>query len=150
MTAGGEAPNGKGPAGKGPGGKGARDRSVAKRRAWRRGLSAEWIAALFLLSKGYRPMARRYRTPLGEIDLVVRRGKLVAFVEVKARASMADALEAVGAASERRIVGAADLWRAKHPDAAGLDLRFDMVLVTPWRLPKPLPDAFRPGRNGTW
>ena len=121
-----------------------------RRAAYRHGLAAEIAAAALLSLKGYRLLARRYRTPLGEIDLVVRRGNLVAFVEVKARASFVDALEAVGAASERRIVGAADLWRAKHPDATDLDLRFDMVLITPWRLPKHLPDAFRPGRNGTW
>jgi putative endonuclease len=50
----------------------------------------------------------------------------------------------VGRESEKRIVGAADLWLAKHPDAGALDLRFDMVLVTPWQLPQHLPDAFRP------
>jgi putative endonuclease len=121
-----------------------------RRAAYRHGLAAEIAAAALLSFKGYRLLARRYRTPLGEIDLIVKRGGLVAFVEVKARASDTEALDAVGPAAERRIVGAADLWRAKHPDAAGLDLRYDMVLVTPWRVPKHLPDAFRPGRNGTW
>ena len=121
-----------------------------RRAAYRLGLAAEIAAAAWLALKGYRLLARRYRTPLGEIDLIIRRGGLVAFVEVKARPSHADALDAVGGAAERRIVRAADLWRAKHPDAAGLDLRYDMVLITPWRLPKHLPDAFRPGRNGTW
>jgi putative endonuclease len=89
-------------------------------------------------------LARRYKTPLGEIDLIVKRGRLIAFVEVKARPSWREALESVGRISERRIVGAADLWLAKHPDAAGLDLRYDMVAVIPWRLPRHLPDAFRP------
>ena len=124
----------------------ARDRPAA----YRHGLSAEIAAAALLALKGYRLLARRYRTPLGEIDLVVKRGKVIAFVEVKARPTRAEALESVGAAAEYRIVGAADLWRAKHPDAAGLDLRYDMVLVTPWRLPQHLADAFRPSRNGTW
>ena len=117
----------------------------ARRRAERHGHVAEAAAAALLLAKGYRILARRYKTPLGEIDLIMRRGGLVAFVEVKARPSRALALEAVGAASERRIVAAADLWLAKHPDAAGLDLRYDLVLVAPWRLPRHLPDAFRPG-----
>ena len=103
-----------------------------------------------LCLKGYRLLARRYRTPLGEIDLIVKRGRLVAFVEVKARRTRGAALDAVGAAAERRIVGAADLWLARHPDAAGLDLRYDLVLVTPWRLPAHLPDAFRPGWGRPW
>ena len=100
---------------------------------------------LLLLAKGFRPIARRYKTPLGEIDLIVKRGRQIAFVEVKARASRVDALESVGRQSERRIVDAADLWLAKHPAAAGFDVRYDMVVVTPWRLPMHLADAFRPG-----
>lgn len=100
---------------------------------------------ILLLLKGFRPLARRYRTPLGEIDLVVKRGRTIAFVEVKARAIERDALEAVGGESERRIVEAADLWLAKHPAAAGHDLRYDMVLLMPGRLPRHIPDAFRPG-----
>ena len=121
-----------------------------RRSAYRHGLLAEVAAAALLALKGYQLLARRYRTPLGEIDLVVRRGNLIAFVEVKARPTRAEALESVGPTGERRMVGAADLWRAKHPHAAGLDLRYDMVLVIPWRLPQHLPDAFRPRRNGTW
>jgi putative endonuclease len=69
---------------------------------------------------------------------------------VKARAFERDALESVGRSAERRMVDAADLWLAKHPDAAGLDLRYDMVVVAPWRLPKHLPDAFRPNWRNAW
>jgi len=105
---------------------------------------------LFLLAKGYRPIARRYRTPLGEIDLIVKRRRTIAFVEVKARTLERDALESVGTFAERRIVDAADLWLAKHPAAAGFDLRYDMVVLTPWRLPRHIPDAFRPGFSKVW
>ena len=111
--------------------------------AYRHGLRAELAAGALLLAKGYRILARRYKTPLGEIDLVVRRGRTIAFVEVKARASSADALDSVGRGAEDRIVGAADLWLARHPAASGLDLRYDMVLVVPWRLPRHLPNAFQ-------
>jgi putative endonuclease len=111
--------------------------------AYRHGLRAEIAAASLLLAKGYRILARRYKTPLGEIDLVVRRGRTIAFVEVKARASSADALDSVGRGAEDRIVGAADLWLSRHPAASGLDLRYDMVLVVPWRLPRHLPNAFQ-------
>ena len=117
----------------------------SRRAAERHGHLAEAAAAVWLLFKGYRLIARRYRTPLGEIDLVVRRGKLIAFVEVKARASRREALDSAGRQSEQRMVAAADLWLARHPAAAGRDIRYDMMLVTPWRLPAHLPDAFRPG-----
>ena len=120
-------------------------RARARKNAYRHGHVAELLAALLLLAKGYRLLARRYKTPLGEIDLIAKRGRLVAFVEVKARPSQREALDSMGAMAERRMVDAADLWLAAHPDAAGLDIRYDLILVTPWRLPKHLPDAFRPG-----
>jgi putative endonuclease len=122
-----------------------RGRSRSRQAAYRHGHVAEAAAALLLAAKGYRLLARRYKTPLGEIDLIAKRGSIIAFVEVKARPTRDEALRSVGTMSERRIVDAADLWLAKHPDADGFDLRYDMVLVTPWRLPKHLPDAFRPG-----
>ncbi len=120
-------------------------RARTRQAAYRHGHVAETAAALLLLAKGYRLLSRRYRTPLGEIDLIARRGRLIAFVEVKARPSESEALESVGLYSERRIVDAADMWLARHPDAGGLDIRYDMIVVTPWRLPKHFVDAFRPG-----
>lgn len=116
----------------------------SRRAAYRHGHFAEWAAAFLLIVKGYRVLARRYRTPLGEIDLVVRRGRTIAFVEVKARPTDREALEAVGRGAERRLVDAADLWLADHPRGAGLDIRYDLVLVVPWTLPRHVPDAFRP------
>jgi putative endonuclease len=118
-----------------------------RRAAYRHGRFAEALAAALLMAKGYRLIARRYKTPLGEIDLIVKRGKLIAFVEVKARLLARDALESVGRGAERRIVDAADLWLARHPTASRHDLRYDMVIVAPWRLPQHLPDVFRPGFN---
>jgi putative endonuclease len=73
-----------------------RERSRGRREAYRHGHAAEAAAMLFLLAKGFRPIARRYKTPLGEVDLIVKRGRLIAFVEVKARALERDALESVG------------------------------------------------------
>ncbi len=128
----------------------ARDITQKRRAAYRHGHLAEAAAMLLLLVKGFRPLARRYRTPLGEIDLVMKRGRTIAFVEVKARAIERDALESVGLQSERRMADAADLWLAKHPAASGLNLRYDMVLVQPWRLPRHIPDAFRPGFSKVW
>ena len=88
-------------------------------------------------------MARRYKTPLGEIDLIARRGDLVAIVEVKVRPTLADAMDAIGYMSTRRIDGAADWWLARQPDQARLSMRFDLVAIVPWRWPVHVPDAFR-------
>jgi len=118
--------------------------TAGRRRAYRFGLEAETAAGLYLMLKGYRILARRYRTPAGEIDLIAKRGNLVAFVEVKARRSETEAIEALTPRAEQRIATAADLWLARHPAANGLMMRFDLVLVMPWRLPAHLPDAFRP------
>jgi putative endonuclease len=114
----------------------------ARLAAYRRGLSAEALAAWLLRAKFYRILARRYRTPAGEIDVVARRGRTVAFVEVKTRPSDVDALQAVGATARRRIARAAELWLAAHPGAAGFDLRFDIVIVVPGRLPRHVTAVF--------
>ncbi len=92
--------------------------------------------------KGFRILARRYRTPVGEIDLIARRGRLVAFVEVKRRPSEAEAAEAVTAAGRRRIARAASAWLAAHPAAASLDLRFDVIVCAPGRPPRHVRAAF--------
>ena len=114
--------------------------------AYRRGHRSEWLAAAALMAKGYRIVARRYRTRLGEIDLIARRGDLVVIVEVKARPNLAAAMDAIGGMSERRIEAAADMWLARQRDYARLSMRFDMVAVLPWRWPVHVPDVFR-GRN---
>ncbi|MDJ0613410.1 MAG: YraN family protein [Rhizobiaceae bacterium] len=110
--------------------------------AERLGKRAEWFAAFALLLKGYRIVARRYKTKVGEIDLIARRGDLVAMVEVKARPSVQQAVDAVSYASQRRINNAADLWHARQPDAAKLSIRFDIIAVCPRKWPVHLEDAF--------
>jgi putative endonuclease len=122
------------------------DGLAARRRSYRRGHRGEWLAAAALMLKGYRILARRHRTKLGEIDLIARRGDLVAIVEVKARPSLIAALEAIGRESERRIEAAADLWLARQPDYGQLSVRFDMVAVLPWRWPVHVENVFQ-GRN---
>jgi putative endonuclease len=120
----------------------AREPDPKRIAAFENGISAESRAAAFLLMKGYRIRARRFRSPAGEIDIVAtRRGTLV-FVEVKARASYNDAAEAVTERQRRRIVAAAEFWVAKHPQDVTGDVRFDVVLVTPGRIPQHLPGAF--------
>ncbi|CAG1014788.1 MAG: YraN family protein [Rhizobiaceae bacterium] len=111
-------------------------------KAYRRGHRGEFLASLALIAKGYRIIARRYRTKLGEIDLIARRGDLVLIVEVKARPTLVEAMEAVARSSERRIEGAADLWLSRQPDHARLSLRFDLVAVLPWRWPVHVENVF--------
>jgi putative endonuclease len=113
-----------------------------RRTAFRFGLSAEGRAAAFLVAKGYRILARRFRTPLGEIDIVARRGGLLVFVEVKARDNFDEAAESINKRQQSRIIGAAQMWLAAHPEDAMRDMRFDAILIIPGRLPRHLPAAF--------
>jgi putative endonuclease len=114
----------------------------ARREAW--GRLAETLAAASLRLRGYQVIARRFRTPLGEIDLIVRRGRLLAFVEVKARADLDQAWAAIGAHQRLRTERSAQVFLASHPAYRGYDLRFDVIAVRPWRLPHHLVDAWRP------
>jgi putative endonuclease len=106
------------------------------------GLSAESRAAAYLVAKGYRILARRWRSPAGEIDIVARRGRLLVFVEVKARADLDAAAESVQPRQQQRIAAAAEAWLATYPDPKILDMRFDAVLVAPRKLPRHIPGAF--------
>lgn len=117
----------------------------------RSGRRAETAAALLLALKGFRIAARRYRTPVGEIDLVGRRGRLVVFVEVKRRLDPSAAAAAVTSRQRARIARAAAHWLARNAAADPVErVRFDVVLVVPGSVPRHLPDAWRPepGLNG--
>ena len=110
--------------------------------AFRLGLSAESRAALLLIAKGYRILARRWKSPLGEIDIIARRRRDLLFVEVKARDRLDDAAEGVTERSKRRIIAAAELWLAHHPDDAQRYIRFDVILVAPGKMPRHIANAF--------
>ena len=113
-----------------------------RRKAHRKGFWSEWIAAIFLFFKGYRIVAMRYRTKLGEIDIIARKRDLVAIVEVKARDDVMTAVNAVSNDSKRRISNAADLWLSKQKDYGRLSIRFDIIAVCPRTMPVHLKDAF--------
>ena len=125
-----------------PPGKAPKSASPERVAAFRTGLSAEARAAAFLMAKGYRILAKRFRTPYGEIDIVARRRSLVAFIEVKARASLDEAAYAVTPRQQARIIAAAQAWLVAHPEHAEFDLRFDAMLIAPRRLPRHLLAAF--------
>lgn len=110
--------------------------------AFRVGISAESRAAAFLVAKGFRILARRWKSPVGEIDIVARRRSLLVFVEVKARNNLDEAAESLQARQQRRIAAAAEVWLATYPDDAIRDFRFDAILVAPGKLPRHIPAAF--------
>jgi putative endonuclease len=110
--------------------------------AFRVGISAESRAAAWLVAHGFRILARRWKSPLGEIDVIAARRHLLIFVEVKARASLDEAAESVTPGQKQRIVAAAELWLAHYPQPAIRDIRFDAILVAPGKLPRHIPAAF--------
>ena len=115
------------------------DRRLA---AYRRGHHGESLAAFWLQLKLYRIRDRRFKTPLGEIDLVAEKGTTVIFVEVKQRAANADEALTFASINRERITRAAQLWLARNPDAVGHDFRFDVILLAPGRWPRHLINAF--------
>lgn len=115
----------------------------AKLKAFWRGIRAEKIAAWWLRLKGYHIAAHRYKTHLGEIDLIARRGNCIAIVEVKARPTLIEAMDAVTRLSAKRIEAAADLWLSNQPDREKLYVRFDMIAILPYHLPKHFPAFFQ-------
>lgn len=120
-----------------------------RKQAEKRGRRAESLAAYMLMLKGYTILARRARTPAGEIDLIARRRNLVAFVEVKARATPELCVEAVTPTARGRITRAAELWMARRGELGECDWRFDIVGVVPprsrigWLLPFGWPQHFQ-------
>ena len=117
--------------------------SPRRQRAERRGRLGEWLCLWHLRLRGWRIVARGWRCPAGEIDIVARRGKVLAIVEVKSRDKLAAAANAVTPRQRRRIGRAAEALIMSRPDFAGLDVRFDVMLVAPRRLPRHWPDAWR-------
>ncbi|MCB1885306.1 MAG: YraN family protein [Geminicoccaceae bacterium] len=115
----------------------------ARRAAFARGLRAEGWAAFWLRLKGYRVLARRHRTPVGEIDLVCLKGDTLVFVEVKRRDRLDDAVLALQAVQRARLVRAAGAYLRRHPRHQGLDCRFDLVAVGRFGVLRHLKDAHR-------
>ncbi|RDV04080.1 YraN family protein [Undibacter mobilis] len=110
--------------------------------AFNRGISAESLAAAWLIGKGYRILSRRFRSGAGEIDIVAGRRHTVIFVEVKARASLDEAAESVTPRQRARIAAAAEIWLAQNPQVVFKDLRFDAILIAPGKLPQHIQGAF--------
>src|SRR5437764_13275548 len=122
-----------------------RSPSPERQVAFRIGISAESRAAALLIAKGFRIVARRFKSPVGEIDIVARRRSLLIFVEVKARPDLEEAAWSVTERQRARIIAAAGAWLARYPDERIRDIRFDAVLVAPGRIPRHITTAFGAG-----
>ena len=118
-------------------------KSAERMGRYRRGRFSEWLAAAALLARGYRILARRCRTPYGEIDLIAVRGRRLAFVEVKRRATRLEAEAAVTPRQAGRIARAAEFWVSRNLAFSDHEQGLDVVLVTPGRLPVHVPDALQ-------
>jgi len=114
---------------------------MKRQRAERGGRRAETFAALWLQLKGWSILGRRVRTAVGEVDLIARRGRTLAFVEVKARASEADAAFALDQFRLRRVAAASEALAARYA-RPGDELRIDAVFVVPWRAPRHVPNVW--------
>jgi putative endonuclease len=121
----------------------ATDRTDERRRREQAGRRAETAAALWLQLKGYRILDRRARTPACEIDLVAAKGRLLVFVEVKSRRTFAGAIEAVTPQLRARLEQAANQWVSRRRKLAQHVWRFDIVTLSPGRLPRHVRDAWR-------
>lgn len=114
----------------------------ARHKHYLKGLRAEWVAAQYLRLRGWRIIAMRFKTPLGEIDLIAKRGHTIAFIEVKARKSYRGAAEAIHSGNQQRVVRAAQWFVSAHKNYADYYLRFDACLVPWYYWPTFIPHAF--------
>ena len=121
----------------------SKPRSSARQFAEGAGRRGEMWAELFLFLKGYRTIARRVKTPVGEIDLIARRGRMTVFVEVKARSFSHQEADALMAVNRHRIVRAAQMWLMRRPELANGDTRFDVIFLAPFAWPRHIVNAFQ-------
>ncbi|MGA0603594.1 YraN family protein [Caulobacter sp. KR2-114] len=117
-----------------------RARGLAARLSGRRG---EWLAAVWLMAKGYRILGFRLKTPMGEIDLLAQKGEVLAVVEVKLRASLEAALDAVTVRQRERLRRAAQAIARRRPALAHATIRLDLLALAPGRRPRHIADAWR-------
>ena len=114
-----------------------------RRRAYQKGRTAEDEAAGLLARRGYQILSRRYRSPVGEIDLIASDGRRLAFVEVKARRELDDAAWSVTPRQQRRIADAASHWLQAFPQFQSWDMSFDAVLIASRQRSEYIADAFQ-------
>ena len=107
----------------------------SRQKSYKWGLQAENLSLWYLRLKGYRLLARRAKTPVGEIDIIVTRRNVLIAVEVKARKSIETAAYSITPHQQKRISKALEYWLQQNPKHGNKDVRFDAVLMRPWALP---------------
>lgn len=120
----------------------SKPKSPERLRAESFGRRGEELAALYLRSKLYRVLAKRFKTPVGEIDLVVESFGTLVFVEVKTRQRRGDELDALLHVNRRRLLQAARYYMTRHPGRADLPMRFDVIFLAPFSWPRHVKNAF--------
>ena len=120
-----------------------------RQKAYRFGLSAEKFARAYLMGKGYRIIAERYRNHMGEIDIVATKGRMLVAVEVKARKTLEQCEETITPQKQQKIARAVEGLLSGQGTIAALagggerDIRFDVIWIAPWRWPRHIKDAWR-------
>ena len=119
-------------------------KSKSKIKAQRRGRAAEWLSRLYLRAHGRRILAANFKTPVGEIDIIAKRGNLIVFVEVKRRADIHQAAWSISSKQKQRIQRAAQYFLMQRPMLQTCDIRFDVALISHGLRLKYIADAWRP------
>ena len=120
------------------------DRKRERRARYKRGLRSESWAALWLRLKGYHILARRHKTPLGEIDIIARKRGKVSFIEVKQRNSIEAAHSAIPKRQQQRIARAALYWLGQNKKYESDEMSLDVILMVPMKMPVHIKGAFEP------
>jgi len=113
-----------------------------KMNSYQKGLLAEFFAKLYFIFKAYRILEHRFKTPYGEIDLIVKRGKTLIFVEVKLRKTLAEAAESVNKHNQYRIIRTAELYLQQYPEYNDCEMRFDVFAMALYSFPKHIKNAW--------
>lgn len=116
---------------------------MSRMRAESQGRRAERLAAMWLRLSGWRILARRVKTPRGEIDIVAKRGRTTAFIEVKWRSSAAGLEQSIDEYRLRRVAAAAEAVGHRFGNPGDM-MRIDVLLLAPWRLPRHIVNAWQP------
>lgn len=115
----------------------------SKKASWKKGLWAEYLCMWILRLKGHHILAHRYKTKVGEIDIVARKGNTLLFIEIKARPTLETGLTCITGKQRQRIQHAAEIFLSRNRKKDFNQIRFDVMVAVPWQFPYHLKDAWR-------
>lgn len=113
------------------------------KRGHKRGQWGELYVRLWLIMRRWTILKHQWKTPLGEIDIIAQKGRLIAFIEVKNHASYDDSRSVITPKQQKRIINAARFFIKEHPAYASHDMRFDAILLHQWWAVEHIADAWR-------